>query len=206
MNRARLDDLLGDETLVADVLARYGEPGRHYHTVEHVDAVLDAIDLWYPTAPTWIRLAAVYHDVVYDPHSTSNEADSAVHAYRQLCERRSTAELGWIHEAIVMTAHHRLDVLDYRLHPLLVGDLISMACPREAYRANTARIRAEYAHASDEQWAAGRQRFIASFLVHRILPFEARFDAPEAVIRENMIDELERLDPRFAALATPLND
>lgn len=176
------------------LVARYSEPHRHYHTLTHVEHVLAAIDEWYPNAPRWILLAAFYHDVEYNPISTFNERDSARLASRDLAGVLSRRDLAAMTRAIGMTNGHFLKRTDPADLPLLVGDLIGMACSTEEYRTNTARIRLEYSMFDDEQWAAGRKRFIASFDGRRILPEEARFDHSEQRIHENLRDELKLLE------------
>ena len=177
-----------------DVAARYGEAHRHYHTLVHIEKVLAAIDAWYPDAPDWIILAAFYHDVIYDPTTSTNEIDSARLASRELAGVLDRRELAALTRAIVMTNGHDLSHAHAEDLPLLVGDLIGMACGVEEYRVNTAAIRLEYSMFDDEQWAAGRRKFIVAFDARRILPEEARFDEAEQRIHENMRDELARLN------------
>lgn len=75
----------------ADVERRHREPHRRYHTLDHVGAVVAWVDRWADTVPDpdAVVLAAFLHDVVYDPRSATNEADSARTA--ATCCRRS----GW---------------------------------------------------------------------------------------------------------------
>ncbi|MER6596189.1 metal-dependent phosphohydrolase, partial [Micromonospora purpureochromogenes] len=64
-----------------ELLARWREPQRRYHTVRHLTAVLDVVDGYAELAdrPDLVRLAAWCHDAVYDPHAAgeANERDSA---------------------------------------------------------------------------------------------------------------------------------
>src|SRR4030042_1627249 len=70
----------GDSPAVfADLDRRYREPGRFYHTWEHVaecladrDAAHDLCD-----TPAEVELALWFHDAVYDPRASDNEARSA---------------------------------------------------------------------------------------------------------------------------------
>ena len=61
------------------LLERYSEPGRHYHDARHVLACLQALDR-YPGRihnSNAIELAIWYHDAIYDPRASDNEARSA---------------------------------------------------------------------------------------------------------------------------------
>ena len=63
----------------AALLGRWSEPHRAYHDLAHLDEVLHRIDLLAGEAdrPDLVRLAAWFHDAVYDPRATDNEERSA---------------------------------------------------------------------------------------------------------------------------------
>jgi predicted metal-dependent HD superfamily phosphohydrolase len=60
-----------------DLLGRFREPHRRYHTVKHLASVLATADeLLQDVAvpdPGAVRLGAWFHDAVYDPGSDRNE-------------------------------------------------------------------------------------------------------------------------------------
>src|SRR3990170_4733575 len=63
----------------ADLLRRWSEPHRHYHSAGHLRAVLDAVDELADSAreADAVRLAAWFHDAVYDGTSGDDERASA---------------------------------------------------------------------------------------------------------------------------------
>lgn len=71
-----------------NLLARWAEPQRRYHTAAHLAAVLDHVDTLAAHAddPAAVRLAAWFHDAVYRPDRTENEERSAALAERALPE------------------------------------------------------------------------------------------------------------------------
>ena len=87
---ARWTDLVGAETrgLGEELVGRYAEPHRRYHTLAHLEAVLDLVDEFAGEAddPDLVRLAAWFHDAVYDPQRDDNEERSAVLAERMLAD------------------------------------------------------------------------------------------------------------------------
>jgi len=69
------------------LILRYSEPHRHYHTTKHLLQVLTMIDKLADDHDLFlVRLAAWYHDAVYaiPPGQVSNEEASARLALREL--------------------------------------------------------------------------------------------------------------------------
>src|SRR5262245_9303733 len=65
-----------------NLATRYTEPGRHYHTLDHIASVLAtlrALGVVPPERPA-LTLAAFLHDVVYNTHDSDNEEQSAAFA------------------------------------------------------------------------------------------------------------------------------
>src|SRR3954468_19597326 len=77
-------------TAVDELMARYREPHRHYHGLTHILRVLRTIDDLLAATPVddpaAVRLAAWYHDAIYDPRAPGgvNETASAELAARVL--------------------------------------------------------------------------------------------------------------------------
>ena len=65
----------------AALVAAWSEPHRRYHDLAHLAAVLGLVgELGGTTDPDAVRLAAWYHDAVYDPERSDNEEISAQRA------------------------------------------------------------------------------------------------------------------------------
>jgi predicted metal-dependent HD superfamily phosphohydrolase len=159
---------------IDDVLIRYAEPHRHYHTATHIMLVLRHLhDLSQaarvPLSPEVIA-AAVYHDAIYDTRADDNEARSADLAAAEL------ADIGWsehrcglVAALIIATAGHLSDLHDAAdsstdTAMLLDADLAILGAEPGAYQAYVNGVRAEYAHVDDEQWHAGRGAVLQRFL------------------------------------------
>ena len=96
----------------AALLARWDEPHRHYHTRAHLRAVLDAVDAaaTHAARPDLVRLAAWWHDAVYDPRAAgdANERDSATLAERTLGGLGVPAPAATeVARLVLVTADHR---------------------------------------------------------------------------------------------------
>ena len=60
-----------------DILNHYLEPHRFYHTIEHLDDVWTQLETKGFGESDALLLATVFHDIIYDPRSATNEEDSA---------------------------------------------------------------------------------------------------------------------------------
>ena len=63
--------------LDADILNHYHESHRFYHTLEHLDDLCGQLELKDFGDNDALLLATVFHDIIYDPRSATNEEDSA---------------------------------------------------------------------------------------------------------------------------------
>ena len=68
-----------DDALLAELLARYAEGQRAYHTLQHLGECLVHLARERDGAerPAEVALALRYHDAIYDVHRHDNEARSA---------------------------------------------------------------------------------------------------------------------------------
>lgn len=133
----------------ADLVERYAEPHRRYHTLEHVEDVVRRVH------GTEVELAAWYHDVVYDPTGTDNEAQSAAHARDVLVSLGAPEDvIAEVERLVLLTAGHVAD--DPRGRELIAADLAILTADRARYERYSRDIRAEYAHVDDDTWRTGR--------------------------------------------------
>jgi predicted metal-dependent HD superfamily phosphohydrolase len=160
--------LPGHEDVAEDLLARYGEPHRHYHDRRHLGFVLDRIDD-FATAKHdafSVGLAAWFHDAVYavPVGQISNEEASARLAIRTLgrCGLEQE-EIGEIARLVRLTQTHRPTGSDPDGELLCDADLAILAVDPERYRRYVADVRQEYARLDDEQFDRGRLAVLMQF-------------------------------------------
>ena len=178
----------------ADLVARYAEPARHYHTLDHIRAVLDSIDSLWPDAPPSLLLAAWLHDVVYDPRAADNEIRSADYA-RALLQTIgvSSDTIDETTRLILLTRSHETDLDDRPGCTLLDADLAILAADELAYDAYAEAIRREYAWVPEPDYRAGRRQVLERFLVRPRLFFTLMMTDAEPRARANLAREIARL-------------
>lgn len=182
----------------ARLLAAYGDPARGYHDLRHLDEVLSAVDdLAHRAAdPDAVRLAAWFHDAVYDPRSEENEQRSAELAGRELGRLRlAPGRVAEVRRLVLLTRTHDPAPGDADGAVLCDADLAVLASDPDRYRAYTDGVRREYAHVPGGQFAAGR-----AGVLRALLDLPALYRTPEgrsweAVARANVTAELARLSP-----------
>lgn len=176
-----------------DLAACHTEPHRHYHTMQHITAVLGHLRDLQVTTPT-ARLAAFFHDAVYDPQRADNEAQSAELA-REVLTAVERPEADDVAAIVLATAKHELpDDAPRETAAFLDADLAILAAERPVYDTYVENVRAEYGHVDDAAFRIGRGAVLDSFLGRDRLYFttsgQARF---EARARANLRRELAEL-------------
>ncbi|MCI3931450.1 HD domain-containing protein [Streptomyces sp. AN091965] len=185
------------EPYADNLLARWAEPHRRYHTITHLTAVLDHIDTLeqHADAPHLVRLAAWFHDAVYAPDRSENEERSARLAERALPEAGLTDEdTAHVARLVRLTVTHDPAEGDRDGEVLCDADLAVLAAPPDAYAAYAAAVREEYAFVPDEAFRQGRADVLRQLLalprLFRTPHGAARWEAPA---RENLSAELALL-------------
>jgi predicted metal-dependent HD superfamily phosphohydrolase len=170
-------DSAGADAGFLDIAHRHAEPGRFYHTLDHVEAVLATVDRLAGHARDLrsVRLAAWLHDVVYDSRASDNEERSDGERVASLILTTKTHEPGDDPDAMV----------------LLDADLAVLGGDDADYRHYADAIRREYAWVPETDYRAGRRRVLERFLakpaIFRLL------HSKEASARRNLAAEIERL-------------
>lgn len=202
---ARWNELLGRTAPEQPEPARYGErllaawaePQRRYHGTDHLLAVLDRVDelAGHAEDPDAVRLAAWFHDAVYQPERSTNEERSARLAERALSEAGVTpGRINEVARLVLVTAGHDPAPGDRDGEVLCDADLAVLAGPPEEYARYAAAVREEYAFVPDDAFRAGR-----SDVLRGLLDMPCLFRTPigrerwEDRARRNLATELELL-------------
>ena len=196
------------------IVEYYVEPHRHYHTLEHIESMFnflaryqDICDLEDKQA---VDLAAIFHDIVYDPISKENETQSIevfkafaaeVGLPQLLCEKVCTL--------IARTIRHELepgDDLDTRA--FLDSDLEVLSRVAGEYQRYATQVRAEYSQYSEKDYCEGRIKILTNFLQRPQIYLSETFPSMESKARLNIRTEIHELEQKLLARhdVQPLSD
>ena len=176
------------KALKTELSALYRQPGRHYHGLAHVDALL-ALVRQHRTVladPEAVEAAVWFHDAIYDSRRSDNEARSAALAEEKLGSRVEAVRLSRIVAMIEATATHALpdlgDEAAKRDAALFLDmDLSILGAPKAAFDSYEAAVRREYAWVDDKAWRSGRAAVLKKFLarphIFHTEAFRQRFEA-----------------------------
>lgn len=178
------------------LVAAYAEPHRHYHTGEHISACFGHFDgvKYLFERPAEAEIALWFHDVIYDPHSNSNERDSADWAAEFLQEQGCSREVVERVASIIMATEHHATALSGDTAVLVDIDLSILGSAPATYQQFEQNVRKEYAFVPVDDFRTGRTQILQSFLardsVYQHEYFQARY---ESAARANIHNAIERL-------------
>ncbi|MFO0938998.1 MAG: hypothetical protein U0798_21050 [Gemmataceae bacterium] len=186
------------ENCLQGLIEAYSEPHRFYHTLKHLDAVLKHLHLMQEGKPVSdeVQFAAWYHDVVYNPRASDNEARSADWAVRDLSIMGLNPEaIKSVVQLILATKHTSRDFPDEQTALLLDADLAVLGDSSNEYQDYADEIRREYAFVPEADYRAGRANVLRSFLDRPKIYFTKTMEGDrEFSARKNLSAEIERLE------------
>jgi predicted metal-dependent HD superfamily phosphohydrolase len=197
------DEFPGRLALGRELVRRYGHITRVYHDLRHLDSVLTHIDLLAGEAKDarLVRLAAWYHDAVYDVRREDNEAASANLAISTLpvydFDDDETAEVARL---VLLTADHEVGEGDHNGAVLCDADLAVLAGTPEEYAVYRDAVRLEYRHVPDAAFASGRAAVLRDLLdLDHVFATEIGRSRWEQTARRNLSLELDELSSGTSA-------
>lgn len=179
---------------LAPLLRTWSGKGRFYHSADHLLHGLRVLERQGP-ALDLVRLAWMFHDLVYVPGRADNEAVSAERFERHAAAHGLAAEptrRGV--QLILLTRDHQGAVTDDPLWPALNDtDLSVFAGSPADYERYAERVWREYAAVyTRRQFVLGRAAFMQAF-VQRPIFLTPAFKTKETAARANIAAEVARL-------------
>jgi predicted metal-dependent HD superfamily phosphohydrolase len=160
---ARLDELH------AQILGRYREPQRHYHTVQHLD---ECFTRWpelrsHATHPADVELALWYHDAIYDTHRSDNEALSAELARDTALGLGVAAESAQRIADLILFTRHAVEPEGPDAEALVDVDLSILGAAPARFDEYEVQVREEYSWVPEETFRKRRGEILEQFLARR---------------------------------------
>jgi predicted metal-dependent HD superfamily phosphohydrolase len=172
-------DLTQADRTFEEVREHYAGRDRFYHTLKHVQNVLETVENLgsYARNLNAVKLATWLHDVIYDSRASDNEEHSANYAER-LCEKLSIPESRVVASLILKTKTHEAGD-DPDAQVLIDADLAILGASEPVYRSYAEQIRREYAWVPEPDFRIGRRQVLTKFLTRpRIFHLLSHLEEP----------------------------
>ncbi|SFW89478.1 HD domain-containing protein [Amycolatopsis australiensis] len=175
------------------LVARYGEPHRRHHTLDHAAAVVRdsawlAGDLG-ATDRAVLAVAAWAHDVVYDAKPGEDERASAGWA-REALDGVAEPHIARVEGLILATITHDAPPEDCLATALLDADLAILGAEPDSYAVYARGVREEYAKYPDDVWCEGRIAVLEGMLARPLYRSEAARTRWASAAEKNLAAEL----------------
>lgn len=189
------DDKERANDLWLELFSHYAEPGRHYHTISHLENMAAELTPLRPQIDDWdaVLFALFYHDVIYKPTSLQNEAESARFARQRLQAIGFPADRMETCAAMILATKEHLPASGDTAF-LLDADMAVLGAAPDVYRQYADGVREEYSVFPDLLYNTGRKKILRHFLsMDRIFSTEYFYDRFERRARLNIQDEIDQL-------------
>ncbi len=190
------DDLSLAENLWNELQQHYSGANRHYHTLTHVENVLQQLLEVKELLQDWdcVLFALFYHDIIYNPLLSNNEAKSADFAERRMQRMAvDTDTIARCKEHILATQSHQLSA-DGDTNFFTDADLSILGQSWEAYALYRQNVRQEYYSYPDIIYKPGRKKVLNHFLaMERIYKTDFFYEKFETKAKQNMSMEITML-------------
>jgi predicted metal-dependent HD superfamily phosphohydrolase len=185
-----------DGGLLQELIARYSEPHRSYHTLRHLEECFVKLEELRPLAerPAEVELALWFHDAIYDPRRHDNEERSADWASESALAHGLEPAVAQRLHALVITTRHEAGPHGVDQAVLVDIDLCILAASPERFDEYEKQVREEYRWVPALVYRRRRKAILQSFAsrstIYRTPLFIERYERPA---RENLVRSLARL-------------
>ena len=198
--RTELTNINTNQSLIdklwREIKTSYSKPHRHYHTLSHLDKLINELLPVKDKINDWqtIVLSIAYHDIIYNPLKQDNEEKSGNFAYSRLTLLNlAIRQKDKCREQILATKAHNISA-DSDTNYFTDADLSILGSEYNSYRKYTDQIRNEYKFYPDFLYNPGRQRVLNHFLqmptIFKTTYFAEKY---EQQAKDNMINELKAI-------------
>lgn len=172
-----------------ELLDRYSEPWRKYHTLQHL---AECLSLFAPAShlaarPTEIEAALWFHDAIYELRAKDNEEQSACLAQSVLVSGGVSSEVVSRVSALVLATKHHAVPSQPDAQLLVDVDLSILGSAPARFAEYEQQIKEEYSFVPEATFSQKRREVLSSFLERpRIFSTEYFFTRLESQARANL--------------------
>jgi predicted metal-dependent HD superfamily phosphohydrolase len=188
--------------LYDDVLRRYAEPHRHYHTQQHLAECFEKVHEIISLAdhPAEVNVGLWFHDAIYDTQRHDNEERSAAWARSAARDLGAGADRAQRIHDLIMFTRHAVEPVGIDAQVLVDADLSILGAQPARFQEYEAQVRNEYGWVPDATFRSARAKILKQFLDRPHIFCTATFrDRYEAQARRNLQHSLLNLEGSGAA-------
>lgn len=172
---------------------RYNHPSRYYHTMQHIQDCLIALqdvsdqinDLHAVT------MAIFFHDIVYDTKSSTNEEDSAETMKQMLSTFNfDDSFIERVYDLIILTKHPSNTDDNDALY-LIDIDLLILSSEPKIFIEYCDNIRREYNWVPEDIYNKKRTEFLSSMILDEEIYKTSSYKQNNVLAKENILKELK---------------
>jgi predicted metal-dependent HD superfamily phosphohydrolase len=180
--------LKAPEGVFEALAARYGDPSRAYHTLQHIAEGLGHLKA-VKSVPPEVPIAWWFHDAIYDPKRSDNEEKSAVWATAVLGKTPLAAKVS----AAILATKAGAFAADPAARLMADIDIAVLAAPEPRYSEAAAQIRQEYAFLSEADYRTHRLKVLRGISGRAFIYQSPEFRQLETRARKNLEREINSL-------------
>lgn len=179
------------------VKSYYIEGHRFYHTMDHIEAMLDGYAKYFGDITEAEYLAVLYHDIVYLPFAKGNEENSVglMNAHHKVYFYKLKPEVLQAASDIILATKHDGTPVSEAARRVVDLDMMILGKNEDVYKKYVANTRKEYSMYSDEEWKVGRLQVLKAFMAMPcIFLTTVMYNQFEAKARINIQQEIHELE------------
>jgi predicted metal-dependent HD superfamily phosphohydrolase len=176
----------------AEIEQHYTAQNRHYHTLLHLENILQQLTLVKNELQDWdtILFSLFYHDIIYYAPKSDNEAQSAALAVKRMSQISVPQTMIDACEKQILATKSYQFAVENDTNYFTDADLSILGQPMELYVVYTKQIRKEYAIFPDFVYNPGREKVLNHFLnMEKIYKTDYFYQKFERQAKENIYAE-----------------
>ena len=179
-----------------ELITRYSEPHRRYHTTRHLDECFSKLAEVQSFAehPSEVEVALWYHDAIYEKRSSRNEAKSAELAVRGVQAAGLSPETAARISTLILATRHAAVPRGADEQVIVDVDLAILGAGADRFDEYEMQVREEYSWVPGFLYRRERRRILKEFLGRPTIFNTALFrERYESQARANLERSLEKL-------------